>query len=99
MAFAALWSPPTDACPDPSVAIVTVPASPGLERIHDRMPAVLTKRDVEVWLAGNTPLGDALQTLMPRGNEVPLVARRVTRYVNTPAHEGPGCVAPDLGDD
>lgn len=56
--------------------IITVPASPALRFLHDRMPAVLsTPEDVQAWLAPNTRWNTQLMGLLkPYGGELDVYA-------------------------
>jgi putative SOS response-associated peptidase YedK len=50
-----------------AVTIVTVAAAPGLDAIHDRMPAVLDRGDEEGWLDPNRPFSEISSALKPSG--------------------------------
>lgn len=95
LAFAGIFEPANQHTGGlPSVAIVTVDASSGLSRIHDRMPAILSARDIDGWLDPRTPLVDASKALVPRGSEIPLAAYEVSTLVNRPENDSPKCIAP-----
>jgi putative SOS response-associated peptidase YedK len=95
-AFAGLWDRWRD--PDGQVlhscVLLTQPAVGEMVRVHDRMPVVLPKRLYDVWLApGAVPL-DGWKKRLGR-LEPPFLARPVSTYVNTVAHEGPECLLPE----
>src|SRR5690606_15760763 len=80
-----------------SFAILTRDAVPDVRWVHDRMPALLAPEDYAAWLAPDTPreeLERMLGEFTPRGIET----RRVSAYVNKPAHDDPRCIEP-LNDD
>jgi putative SOS response-associated peptidase YedK len=78
----ASWRGPDGARRD-SATILTRPACAHLASLHDRMPLVIDPGDYAAWLAASDPfdLDD------DRGHQVR--ARRVSRRVNSPAHDGP----------
>jgi putative SOS response-associated peptidase YedK len=73
-----------------SCAIVTQPARPPVDAIHDRMPLVLEKEDWDRWL--DPQLGDVTALLRPRSPA--LVAHPVSTYVNDPRHDDAQCAEP-----
>lgn len=99
-AFAGLW----DTWKGPggashhSCTIITTPACPQLELIHDRMPVVLTPAGVDAWLgsAGQDPA--ALEVVLRRDCVREFIARAVSACVNSPRNNGKQCIAP-LGED
>jgi putative SOS response-associated peptidase YedK len=76
-----------------SFAIITVAANPGLRFIHDRQPAMLSRADVDEWLARDTPRGRLHALLTPK-LPVPMAAVPVSTYVNTSKNQGPRCIDP-----
>ncbi|MGO9066792.1 MAG: SOS response-associated peptidase [Myxococcaceae bacterium] len=94
-AFAGLWdrwrSPSGDTVH--SCVLVTQPAVGEVAAVHNRMPVVLPKRLYPEWLApGAVPLGSWAQRLGSLAP--PFLARPVSTYVNSAAHEGPECLLP-----
>jgi putative SOS response-associated peptidase YedK len=77
-----------------SCAIVTVPANQAVAAIHERMPALLDEAQTALWLADDTPLGKLHELLVPASEEA-LVIQPVSSFVNSPANEGPACLAPE----
>lgn len=73
-----------------SCAILTQPARPPVDAIHDRMPVVLERETWDAWL--DPQRTDASSLLEPR--EPDLVVQPVSSYVNDPRHDDPLCQAP-----
>jgi putative SOS response-associated peptidase YedK len=73
-----------------SCAIVTQPARPPIDAIHDRMPLVLEKEAWDRWL--DPQLADVTALLEPRTPE--LVLHSVSPHVNDPRNDDPQCVEP-----
>ena len=65
------WRDPAAADPDDprswvtTFTVITGPAEPGLDRIHDRQPLVLERSEWETWLDPGTPAADVLGLLDP----------------------------------
>jgi putative SOS response-associated peptidase YedK len=104
-AFAGLWetweSP--DGSPLFSCAIITVEPNAMMAPIHARMPAILRPEDEHTWLFGST--GDrarsrpheadpAMMALLRPYPPERMEAYPVSRYVNSPANDGPRCIEP-----
>jgi putative SOS response-associated peptidase YedK len=68
--------------------IVTTGANSLLAPVHDRMPVILAKSDVDEWLGPNVPLERVRQLLAPAPEET-LVARRVSPKVNSVRYDEP----------
>jgi len=68
-----------------SVAILTHAARAELTAIHDRMPVIIAPPHYAAWLdpGGAPPTGTVTDDL-----DLALFARRVSRHVNDPRHEG-----------
>jgi putative SOS response-associated peptidase YedK len=100
-AFAGLYAVARAAEADPaaaplfSCALLTVPASPDLAGIHPRMPVILSPEREDAWidpaLDDDVPALRALLTPLPSGA---LVARAVSRLVNSVRHDGPELLEP-----
>jgi putative SOS response-associated peptidase YedK len=73
-------------------AVLTRPASAALAHVHDRMPAVLAQDAYVAWLGPATPRGELLHLLEVSGRAVE--TRRISAYVNKPAHDDPRCIEP-----
>jgi putative SOS response-associated peptidase YedK len=72
----------------PAFAILTTAAVAPVARLHDRMPVLLPPALLDAWLADGPP--PALPAPVPGL----LAARQVSPLVNSPAHDGPACLAP-----
>jgi putative SOS response-associated peptidase YedK len=95
-AFAGLWDRWRDSATGSTVhscVLLTQAAAGTVASVHDRMPVVLPKRLYAVWLAPEPVPLVHWQTEFA-GLAPPFVARPVSSYVNTAAHEGPECVLP-----
>lgn len=94
-AFAGIWDrPPGDARSPASCAILTTRPADALAEIHDRMPVILAAEDRDLWLDPDAG-PDALSALLRPCQDVEV--RRVSRHVNSAAHEGPACLEPRPG--
>lgn len=76
-----------------SFTILTTDATEELRTIHDRMPVVLAPEARARWLDPGAAPEELRGLLVPARSE-PLAARRVTRRVNSPAHDDPSCIEP-----
>ena len=89
------WSGPDGTSID-SVAILTTAANRMMAGIHDRMPVILEPSDWSTWLddgAAGTDLGTIARLARPAPDHT-LEARLVSRLVNSPANDEPGCIEP-----
>jgi putative SOS response-associated peptidase YedK len=67
--------------------IITTEASPGLRRLHERMPVILSRENEEVWLDPGVKDAERLVGLLrPYPNEK-IGAYRVGRDVNSPSND------------
>lgn len=95
MLFAGLWS--TWMGPDgeeiDTATIITVPANPELEAIHDRTPALLTPEQVKDWLdpSVNAEQAQAMLRPIPAGATK---AHPVSPRVNSARNEGEDLIVP-----
>lgn len=100
--MAGLWDTWTD--PDThetvrSCTIVTCPSNAVVAAVHDRMPVILPEAAWDTWLDPKIQDAVTLQEFLvpfPAGRTQ---ARRVSRVVNNPRHEGPTCQAPPQEED
>lgn len=76
-----------------TVAIITVPPNAVMGPIHDRMPAILTRDEVDRWLAEGASERDALAMLDPFPDRA-MRAYPVSTRVNSPANDDAACLAP-----
>ncbi|MCL2449887.1 MAG: SOS response-associated peptidase, partial [Polyangiaceae bacterium] len=94
-ARAAVWERWTSADGEviESCAIITQPARPPADAIHDRMPLVLDAGAWAAWLDPHIVSPDAIAPLVaPRAPD--LVTFPVTPRVNDPRYDRPDCFAP-----
>jgi putative SOS response-associated peptidase YedK len=85
------WLDP-ERTPLETFTIVTTRPNAFVRPLHDRMPVVLAPADVDRWLdpGSSGPLDDLL---VPCPDDA-LEAYRVSTVVNSPANDGPECIAP-----
>ncbi len=76
-----------------SCAILTQPARPPVEAIHDRMPMVLEPGAWARWLSPELTQTDLLAPLL-EPHDPALVAFPVSSFVNDPRHDDARCVEP-----
>jgi putative SOS response-associated peptidase YedK len=93
--FAGLWaynskvSIPADAPPGvTSCTIITAPAVPRLQQIHNRMPLILAESAYKAWLDPATDTKTALSLLVENEMDSQLIFHRVGREVNNSRYEG-----------
>ncbi len=95
-AFAGLWESwegPGGEVID-SAAILTTRPNDLLEPVHNRMPVILSPEQYDRWLDPDcTDAGQVEGLLGPYPSEQ-MRLRPVSRYVNSPANEGPRCIEP-----
>lgn len=95
-ALAGLWerwqqpgAPPIDSC-----TIITTEPNELLAPIHDRMPVILDESAYDEWLDPDLGdvrrLGELLQPFPPTR----MTAYPISKWVNSPSHDGPECVEP-----
>ena len=74
-----------------SCAVLTQPARPPVEAVHDRMPLVLGPSNWDAWLDARVVDIEAIApALVPQAPE--LVAYPVSSHVNDPRHDDPRCM-------
>ena len=72
-----------------SCAIVTTETNLTMATIHDRMPVILGRSDIEKWLSGSS----GVELLKPCPDDW-IRAIEVSPYVNKVANQGPNCIKP-----
>jgi putative SOS response-associated peptidase YedK len=110
LAMAGIWqpAPSREARVDPdgvvedaidSCAVITRPARPPVDAVHERMPAIVAPEDRDAWL--DPGFGDtaALARILEKDPDFELQALAVGPRVNSPAHDDPSCVEPAQEDD
>lgn len=75
-----------------SFSIITVPPNELIAPLHDRMPAILAREQLEDWF--NAPAEAAYDMLKPCPPDW-ITLRKVSNYVNDARHQGPDCVKPE----
>ena len=90
-AFAGVWERWGDELE--TCAIITTTPNEVMKPIHDRMPAILPMDEIDAWLDTATPLDHAKNLLRPCDPRE-MHAFPVSRRVNSPANDDPGCLAP-----
>ena len=97
LAIAGLWEEWRDRESDERVlscTLLTTEANASVRPVHDRMPVLLEAEDFERWLdPERTDARDVLPLLVPSAPDR-LEAIAVSRHVNDPRNDDPGCVAP-----
>lgn len=87
------WTPPGGGDPLYTYTVITVHASPNLESIHDRMPAILDgEEEIRGWLDyGEVKSLDALHLLQSKNT---LTYHCVSSLVNNSRNNSPECLQP-----
>lgn len=87
------WTPPDGGEPLYTYSVITVNASPNLQSIHDRMPAILDgEEEVRRWLDfGEVKSLDALKLLQSKNI---LTSHPVSSLVNNSRNNSPECLQP-----
>ncbi|KAM4613935.1 abasic site processing protein HMCES isoform 1-T2 [Polymixia lowei] len=87
------WTPPGGGDPLYTYSVITVDASPNLQGIHDRMPAILDgEEEIRRWLDfGEVKPLDALKLLQPKNI---LTFHPVSSLVNNSRNNSPECLQP-----
>ncbi|MGE5444856.1 MAG: SOS response-associated peptidase [Ignavibacteriales bacterium] len=95
-AFAGLWdewkTPDGDELL--SFTIITTEANELVEKIHDRMPAILREEDESRWLDPHLKDTDKLSELLKPFPSHLMEAYEVSTIVNSPKNETPDCIEP-----
>jgi len=95
-AFAGLWARWQDAEKGPldSFTILTTEANELIRPLHDRMPVILEPKDFDLWLDPAMEDRDRLQPLLVPADPGAMETFPVSRAVNSPANDAPGCIEP-----
>ena len=91
-AFAGLWENWVRGGEIRSCAILTTEANDIVGEIHPRMPVILPPEDYDMWLDPDLWEPDHLLSLLSPYPTADLEAYPVSRWVNNPSNDGPGCV-------
>jgi putative SOS response-associated peptidase YedK len=97
--FAGLWErwKAPDGSSVPSCTIVTCDANELVAPLHDRMPTMVPRVDRDRWLSPETLPPEALADILRPPPAADLELYRVDTAVNSPANDGPECIAPATG--
>lgn len=93
-AFAGLWEHwEKEGAGFDSCSIIVTEANEIMRPIHDRMPVILNPAQYNTWLnTGRSNRAQLQALLLPYAGT--LETRPVSRYVNSPKHDDPSCIAP-----
>lgn len=95
MALAGLWdrweNPEKPGEVVESCTIITTEANDQVALLHNRMPAILEREDVDLWLGDHQRSEELLGLLRPAADGV-VDLYPVSTYVNKPGHEGKKCI-------
>jgi putative SOS response-associated peptidase YedK len=75
-----------------SVSIITRPATPAIQDIHDRMPLILDVDRSHDWISGEGGI-KSLRSLL-EGGDIALERVAVSRMINDPRRDEPACLMP-----
>ena len=96
-ALAGLWETwQTEGMEEPlrSCTIITCPPNALLEKIHHRMPVILSQDAYAEWLAPDERSADMLQPLLVPYSDEEMEAYSVSTFVNRPTNDSPECITP-----
>jgi len=93
--MAGLWARNTRFTVEPlnTFCIVTTQASSRCKDIHPRMPVILDREHHQQWLDESSQSSGTIVAML-RPYEKELSVTPVSRIVNSPANNGPQCIAP-----
>ena len=96
LALAGIWEPRAVAIgrEADSCAIITRPALPPVDSLHDRMPAILDPGDLRTWLDPEMHDVGGLKEVLGRTTPADLELLPVGVRVNSPANDDPACIEP-----
>jgi putative SOS response-associated peptidase YedK len=77
-----------------SCAIITMPASGIMARVHTRMPALIDTEDYAAWLDTGMTNRDAIMSQLASKLSEKLEAYPVSPYVNSPKNDDARCIEP-----
>lgn len=96
LGLAGLWERWQDDAHDPIETFTIITTSPNatIKPIHNRMPVILHPGDYDRWLDPEHRDLTGLREMLAPSPAGEIEAYPVSRYVNSPANEGPECVRP-----
>ncbi len=77
-----------------SCAIITTSPNDRLKEIHDRMPAIVEKKDRALWLNPSVHEGTVLMPLLQPVDGAEMEAYPVSTLVHSPVYDLPDCMRP-----
>ena len=78
-----------------SCAIITTEANGPVRAVHHRMPVIVEREDFDTWLDSGAKGGDIQKALLrPYTGEERMVVHKVSKEVNSPRNNHPGCIEP-----
>lgn len=77
-----------------SCTLLTTDANEYMAPLHHRMPVILDREDYDEWLDASVQKADTLLHLMRPYEGEDMEAVAVSRTVNNPRNDEPGCVEP-----
>jgi len=95
LAMAGLWSRWSQSGAEPAVTftIITTAANEDVTPLHDRMPALLTRKDWGRWLDRRSRQVDKLTALLAPSPPASLISRPVSRRVNDARNDDPALLS------
>lgn len=95
-AFAGLWARWRDPERGPldTFTILTTDANELIRPLHDRMPAILDRKDFDLWLDPACEDRERLQPLLAPFDSGQMETYPVSRTVNSPVNDTAECIAP-----
>ena len=96
-AFAGLWESRQSRTGEEieTFCIITTAANELVEKIHGRMPVILSREAEKIWLDHEIDKPEILLPLLKPYPAEKMTATRVSRQVNSPANDHPGVLQPD----
>jgi len=97
LAIASLWEEWTDKSTGEiveSCTLLTTAANADVQPIHDRMPVLLERSDLSIWLDPSAEDPYALESLLHPAPAGCLEAHRVKTAVNNARYDEPDCIVP-----
>jgi putative SOS response-associated peptidase YedK len=87
------WSSP-DGSEIESCTLLTTEPNELLEVVHNRMPVIVAPADFDLWLDEKVQRAEEIRHLLRPFPAGAMAFHPVSAYVNSPANEGPDCIAP-----
>ena len=89
-----VWQADGMAAPLRSCTIITCPPNVFLEKIHHRMPVILSPDVYAEWLSPDQHAAETLQPFLVPYPDAEMEAYPVSRFVNRPTNDSPECIEP-----